>query len=981
MCFVSDNAQMDQLSCPFCNANARYGISPCAVCGALLEWALLPDGFKLDSPDGHDLELAGVLGRGGFGVTYLAQMFEKSGQKSGQQSGQQPGQNSVVNPGVSKRVAIKECFPEGLVRRDPHGFVIAKPGCQLEFDQIKNRFFREAKLLNQIKHPVSTQFLACWVANNTAYLMMEFIEGQTLEARIEQGSRLSEFEAVALLEPILDLLEVVHAQDLLHRDIKPANVMLTKDGVELIDFGSVIKFDAQRDTKISSKLLTPAYAPLELYGSQVRLGPSSDLYSLAASVYEAMTGVRVPSALDRSNGAVVQPLEAVLNSVSREFSKLIVRALELRIDDRFASAQEMRAALRGVPVFSNPVSSAPSFQGWSSGSSPVNTPAVPIIRGPQVPAVRRQPRLSRLPRFQVPRFQVPRFQVPRWVWMLTGVVALIFGVNRLMVFMNWRAGLEQTRLANQAFLEDQCVILDRMVHFFTCEVLEINDRQRKLELVIRTNSKTDFSADAFARKTLSPEYLDFVDELGGFALDLFDFPVIDVLVRQNGSDLQHSFKREISRDRLRREQSKPVTGLIQNLRAARAKIRVTMPSSETYLGLVGRREVTNSAFAQKHGLEIDSLSFGNNGSSADGVSMFVKLPGNDDILAKDILVFATNPEFRLGLRDMILRLHRALPGVPYLAVFVGKRNPDVSAAWSVSVATYNDDEFAQLAKASNSQLNDIWSFSSEYLPPIRAEGYPAESKAVNAWVIPVQTRGSKRAGQRSVLGVLQATEMYSIGRNKRGFQAVDQLEVGLFDAQGKPVRADVIDYGNAKLLLACCPNPDQDFKLEYNALDGFCCAGSTPYKDSVLAQRRFNPEALYEEPPNWLRVSLSQDRSGVMLECDPKFWALGFVVQVFSDLAVFTKSVEAPAKQTLSDCKLTVPFKQFAATNTLRLLRLGFSSASLIKSDTWGKGEWVQAQKISASAIETTPITHQDLIGLRRGESLEFGPSLKWVKK
>jgi serine/threonine protein kinase len=977
---VSDNAQMDQPSCPFCNANASYGLSPCAVCGAVLEWALLPDGFKLDSPDGHDLELVGVLGRGGFGVTYLAQRSENSGQNSGQISGQKSARPRTLNPGVSKRVAIKECFPEGLVRRDPHGFVIAKPGCELEFDQIKNRFFREAKLLNQIKHPVSTTFLACWVANNTAYLMMEFIDGQTLEARIAKGSYLSEFEAIALLEPVLDLLEQVHAQDLLHRDIKPANVMLTKDGVELIDFGSVIKFDAQRNTNISSKLLTPAYAPLELYGTNVRLGPSSDLYSLAASVYEAMTGVRVPSALDRSNGAVVQPLEAVLNAVSREFSKLITRALELRIDDRFGTAREMRAALRGVPVFSQPVSSTPSFQGWSSGSSPANTPAVPVTRGRKVPAIRRQqPGPSRL----------NRFQVLRWALFMVGIVGLIFAANRLLAFNDWQQELEKTRLANQAFLEDQCVMLNRMVHFFTCEVTGVDAEKHQLDLVIRTNRKAEFSLEQFNRKLSSEEYLDFIHELAGFALDLFGSQ--SVSIQSNLSASNPSFAREFTREALRRESSKPVTALVGNLRAARTKVRVSMPSNETFLKLVGRREIENSEFGQKWALKINSLTWNTDKfplqtSEGNGATLFVEVPGNDDILGKDVLMLAKDSAFRLGLRDMILRLHRALSDAPYIAVFVGKQK--VSSVWRVSAATYSENEFAQLAKASNVQLDDIWSFSSEILPPIQAEGYPAEYNAVNAWVIPVSTRSSTRAstqavkpdGTQSVLAVLQATEVYTIGREKRKFQAAKEFQAELFDSQSEVMQADVIDYGNAKLLLACCANPSEQFGLKYTALGGLFSA-SEPFVGWVLPQSRFNPEALYEEPPNWLRVSLSPDRSGVMLGCDPKFWAFGLVLQVKSEKGVFTDSVEAPAKEYLSDCKMTVPFKQFGKTNTLRLLRLGFSSNSLLLQDRWGKGEWAQAKKLLASALETTTISRDQLIALKRGESLEFGLSLKWVKK
>jgi serine/threonine protein kinase len=931
--FLPDNALViSSTPCPYCNASVSYGSNPCDLCGATLEWNALPDGFKLQY--GHGLEIVRILGRGGFGVTYLA--------------------NAARSGSGSRQVAVKECFPDGLVTRDLNGKVIPKPGCETEFADILRKFLLEARLLNQIKHPVSTEFLALWQANDTAYLMMEFIEGETLEARIARGSRLPEFEAIALLEPVLDLLEGVHAQKLLHRDIKPANIMLTKDGVELIDFGSVIKFDPKKSTTITSKILTPAYAPLELYGSQVRLGPSSDLYSLASSVYEAMTGVRVPSALDRSNGAIVQPLEAILNSVSRAFSKLIARALELRIDDRFGSAQEMRAALRGVPVFSKPASSTPVVQTSAARTNTTSSPK--------------------------------RFQMPRWALALVGIVGLIFAVNRLLAFNGWRQELEKTRVTREAFMTDQCEMLGKGVsRSFVCGILEVQPSNNG-QLVLQAFAVGQPQGNTTRRNLRTdPEFMDFVYELAANALDLYDVDVVHLEVFPGSSDKNTLAQFSIDRANLAKHLSRPVSPEIRKLRAARAKKRLTMPSSETYLALVGKREVTNSDFAKKTGLKIDSLSWSSSGSSADGASMFVELPGDNDILAKDVLMFARDPAFRLGLRDMILRLHRALPGVPYIAIFVGK--PRNSAVWSVSVSTYSADEFAQLAKASNAQLDDIWSFSSEYLPPIRAEGYPAESNAVNAWVIPVNVREPNPPisldGSQNVLAVLQATEMYSIGRDKRKFQAAKQLETSLFDTQGKRVKADVIDYGNAKLLLACCPNPDQDFKLEYTALDGFCCPGSTPFEDSISAQRPLNPEAT--EPPKFLRLRLSPDRSNVILECDPQYGMSGLVVQVkpenvFNE-AVFTDSVEAPVKETLSDCKITVPFNKFGETNTLRLLRLNFTSDSLLISDSFGKGEWAQSKKISASALETTQITRDQLIGLKRGENLEFGANLKWVKK
>jgi serine/threonine protein kinase len=932
--------------CPYCNASVAYGSSPCALCGAALEWNALPDGFRLRY--GQGIEIVRTLGRGGFGVTYLADARRGS-----------------VG---ARRVAVKECFPDGLVTRDSNGNVIPKPGCETEFADVLDKFLLEARLLNQIRHPVSTDFVALWQANNTAYLMMEFIEGETLEARIAKGLRLTEFEAITLLEPILDLLGLVHGMRLLHRDIKPANIMLTKDGVELIDFGSAIKFDPKKSTTITSKMLTPAYAPLELYGSQVKLGPSSDLYSLAASVYEAMTGLRVPSALDRSNGAVVQPLEAVLNTVSREFSKLIARALELRIDDRFADAQEMRAALRGVPVFSRSVSGAGNSGAGNLGANPGANPGAGNSS----------------------TVTLGRFRLPRWALVMVGIAALIVAAGQLLAFREWQTKLEQTRLDREQFIADQCEMLKKGVaSSFICglRVEAVSDSRVMLlmsvvDLMLQRQGQSTVTVRGVMQ---SLELKDFVYELAGNTMDLYDRNEVDVVAFEDPLDKASERQFRIDRAGYAAFMAQTATPAMRELRDARALRRLKMPSNETFLQLVGRREIEQSEFGQKWGLKIDSLTWNTDGfpfqtSDVNGASVFVEVPGDDDVLGRDVLMLAKDAAFRLGLRDTVLRLHRALSDAPYIAVFIGKQK--ASAVWSVSTSAYSDDEFAQLAKASNAQLNDIWRFSSESLPPIRADGYPAEYNAVSAWVIPVQT-GSKRPEQPSVLGVLQATEMYVIGRDKREFQAAAQLEAKLIDSRGKTVQADVIDYGNAKLVWACCVNPNQDFKLEYTASDGLFSA-SEPFSDSVLAQRRFDLKPL-DNPPRWLRLRLSQDRSAVILECDPQYGMSGVVVQVkpenvFTE-AVFTDSVEAPAKEYLSDCKMTVPFKKFGETNTVRVLRLGFSSDSLLIQDRWGKGEWAQAQKLSASALETTAITRDQLIGLRRGENLEFGPNLKWVKK
>ncbi len=378
--------------CPYCGSSVQQGDTTCANCGASIEsmWANLPDGFILIDDAQRRLEIKRVLGRGGFGITYLVKPVKKGG----------------------RRVTVKELFPDGLVVRDASGTVRAKTGQETAFESNKARFLGEAQILRKLKHPSSTAFKGIWPMNGTLYMTLEFIDGETLEAHIARGAHLTEPEAIAILHPVLEALEELHGYGLLHRDIKPANLMLPTDPdrpVELIDFGSAVAFQMGAPTKLTSAILTPQYAPLELYGSNVRLGPPSDLYSLGATIYEAVCGVRVPTALERANGAVVQPLEATVSTVSREFSKLVARTLELRVADRFQTALEMRAALERLPLFSR-TQSAPAAQvGVPFVPATVNAPT------PQNPAKARQPVIGA---FNTPVSSTPDLETWFLLWAL-----------------------------------------------------------------------------------------------------------------------------------------------------------------------------------------------------------------------------------------------------------------------------------------------------------------------------------------------------------------------------------------------------------------------------------------------------------------------------------------------------------------------------------------------------------------------------------
>jgi serine/threonine-protein kinase len=338
----------------------------CQTCGATLEPDAVAAALPADLLLGGRFRIERVLGRGGFGITYRTTDLEAG---------------FPLMVGVShtseETVAVKELFPDGVVTRQSDGSVLPNAGMEAEFAQLKQRFSLEAQTLTRIQHPATTHFVAAWEECGTAYLAMEFVQGETLETRLLH-SKLSEREARAALRNILELLTEVHALDLLHRDIKPGNIVLQVGGAQLIDFGSVTPFERDGATIVTSRMLTPQYAPLELYGTNVTLGPSSDLYSLAASLYEGLSGVKPPAALERAGGAVLQPLESLMPNLDLALARTLDAALSLRVAERPASATRMLELLNTpVAVATTAVPSVPPSS--PVGAAPLKASAPSIV--------------------------------------------------------------------------------------------------------------------------------------------------------------------------------------------------------------------------------------------------------------------------------------------------------------------------------------------------------------------------------------------------------------------------------------------------------------------------------------------------------------------------------------------------------------------------------------------------------------------------
>lgn len=267
-----------------------------------------------------------VLGHGGFAITYLA--YDRN---------------------LSVPVAIKEYFPIEFATRASDGASIQPYSGQATelFNAGKDKFIAEARLLTNFRSPNIIKIRQFFKAWNTAYFVMEYLEGQTLTEHIKnKGGKLSYAEARKILLPLLDALEEVHQKGTFHRDIKPDNIYMTQKGEPiLLDFGAARQTVTGKTTNLMS-FLTPGFAPSEQYSINGIQGPWTDIYALAATMYYTLTGELAPVPSDRIMGeADLVPPSQLGSDIPEADEAWLLKALEVRWSARPDSVQSWRALI------------------------------------------------------------------------------------------------------------------------------------------------------------------------------------------------------------------------------------------------------------------------------------------------------------------------------------------------------------------------------------------------------------------------------------------------------------------------------------------------------------------------------------------------------------------------------------------------------------------------------------------------------------
>lgn len=249
------------------------------------------------------------------------------------------------------RVAIKEFFIEDFCNRDEHSAQVTV-GTQSKkglVERLKAKFIEEAMALHALQHPGIVHVSDLFEENGTAYYVMDYINGRSLDEIVRREGAFSEAEALGYVRQVCDALQYVHSLNRLHLDLKPGNLMLTEEGkVILIDFGTAKQYDEYNGENTSTLLgYTPGYAPPEQMNTKVvEFYPATDIYALGATLYKLLTGVTPLTANERSSGEELDPLP---ETVSRPTCNAIEQAMLLKKRDRPQDVDAFLALLDDGP--------------------------------------------------------------------------------------------------------------------------------------------------------------------------------------------------------------------------------------------------------------------------------------------------------------------------------------------------------------------------------------------------------------------------------------------------------------------------------------------------------------------------------------------------------------------------------------------------------------------------------------------------------
>ena len=317
--------------CWNCFKTLQEGLEVCPYCGdPMSEGTDEPRYLKPGTVLMQRYTIGKVVGAGGFGITYAA-----------------------WDEVLQQKVAIKEYMPGEFSTRAPGQTEVSVYGGEKEeqYETGMAKFFNESRRLAAFENtPGIVKIYNSFEENRTAYIVMEFLEGETLSERLKREGKLSEADALNIMLPILQALDEVHHQGILHRDIAPNNIFLTSDGeVKLLDFGAARSVTGTH-SKSLSVLYKAGYTPEEQYRSRSDQGPWTDVYACAATLYKMLTGATPPEALERRRKDELKEPSKAGAKVSRATDIAVMNALNVEPINRTQSARAFLLELADANV-------------------------------------------------------------------------------------------------------------------------------------------------------------------------------------------------------------------------------------------------------------------------------------------------------------------------------------------------------------------------------------------------------------------------------------------------------------------------------------------------------------------------------------------------------------------------------------------------------------------------------------------------------
>lgn len=273
-------------------------------------------------------EVGLAVGFGGFGVIYRAWDMQ-----------------------LDTQVAIKEFYPSGLVNRVPGEcrIVVYSGDRRTQFEEGKTRFLAEARTMAKFsQHPHIVNVYDFFEENNTAYIVMEYLEGVSLKNYLKSvGGKLSIADTLQIIDPVMDALKAIHKEGIVHRDISPDNIFILPDGrIKVIDFGAARLSMGDKEQTLSV-VLKPGYAPPEQYRSKSKQGPFTDIYALGATMYRMVTGEVPEESVDRLIKDEIKLPSELVPQLPKKYENIIMTAMAVNASLRFQTIDAMESALHG----------------------------------------------------------------------------------------------------------------------------------------------------------------------------------------------------------------------------------------------------------------------------------------------------------------------------------------------------------------------------------------------------------------------------------------------------------------------------------------------------------------------------------------------------------------------------------------------------------------------------------------------------------